>query len=152
MSRRKAGEALYNHQDVVDRGGPPNGDIGGTKVSQDTAAGLYNADDSRGATKTFLNTYINQNFKAQKKQDNYYKNTGTFDYSGDESRAFNPQKMQQMIFDSPYASRDRSQVRMDNIFGDFRKFNPVDFAMPKPGKEIESNVEEIAEDYMGEIK
>ena len=148
---RKAGEALYSFQDRVDPKGPDT-PMRDTKVGSRTAAGMYDVDDGKKATNTFLNKYIGANFNAQQKQDEAYKSTGTFDYSGDESRAFNPQKMQQMIFDSPYASRDRSQVRMDNIFGDFRKFNPVDFAMPKPGKEIESNVEEIAEDYMGEIK
>ena len=148
---RKAGEALYSFEDRVDPKGPDT-PMRDSNVCTRTAAGMYDVDDSRGATKTFLNKYINQNFKAQKKQDNYYKDTGTFDYSGDESRAFNPAKMQQMIFDAPYASRDRSQVMMNNIFGDFRKFQPVDFAMPKPGKPIESKADEIAEDYMSEIK
>ena len=148
---RKAGEALYSFEDRVDPKGPDT-PMRDSNVSTRTATGRYDVDDGKEATNTFLDKYISSNFNAQQKQDESYKSTGTFDYSGDESRAFNPQKMQQMIFDSPYASRDRSQVRMDNIFGDFRKFNPVDFVMPKPGKEIESNVEEIAEDYMGEIK
>ena len=148
---RKAGEALYSFEDRVDPKGPDT-PMRDTNVSKNTVAGNYNVDDGPEATQGFLNKYMSSNFNAQNKQDEQYKSTGTFDYSGDESRAFNPQKMQQMIFDSPYASRDRSQVRMDNIFGDFRKFQPTDFAMPKPGKPIESNADEIAEDYMDEIK
>jgi len=148
---RKAGEALYSFEDRVDPKGPDT-PMRDTNVSKNTVAGNYNVDDGSEATQTFLDKYIGSNFNAQKSQDTEYKNTGTFDYSGDESRAFNPQKMQQMIFDSPYASRDRSKSMINNIFGDFKKFNPTDFVMPKPGKPIESNADEIAEDYMDEIK
>ena len=141
---RKAGQALYSFDSRVDPKGPDQTPTRDFQVSQSTV------DD--GKTDQFLDQFISSNFKAQKKQDKYYKKSGTFDYSGDESRAFNPAKMQQMIFDSPYASRDRSKSMMNNIFGDFTKFNPVDWEMPKPGKPIESNADEIAEDYMDEIK
>ena len=56
--------------------------------------------------------------------------------------------MQQMIFDAPYA-RDRSQEYEQHLVT--LEFQPVDFAMPKPGKPIESKADEIAEDYMSEI-
>ena len=118
-----------------------------------TDSSLSDQTKSGYSTENFLNTYMNKNFEFQNKQDEHYKNTGTFDYSGDESRAFNPLAMQERIDNSSLISRDRSKVMFGNLFGDMDRFKEAmpDWVMPKPGKPIESNVEDIADDYKDEL-
>lgn len=159
---RKAGEIFdegkYSGNDFSNSGSSAADLYGSSSTPKQpvTSRGYTSTDSSLSdqtksgySTENFLNTYINKNFEFQNKQDEHYKNTGTFDYSGDESRAFNPLAMQERIDNSSLISRDRSKVMFGNLFGDMDRFKEAmpDWVMPKPGKPIESDADEIAEDY-----
>lgn len=157
---RKAGEIFdEGGYSETDMSSPSASDLygSGSEAKQPVVSRGYTSTDSSlsdqtksgYSTENFLNTYINKNFEFQNKQDEYFKKTGTFDYSGDESRAFNPLAMQERIDNSSLISRDRSKVMFGNLFGDMDRFKEAmpDWVMPKPGKPVESDADEIAEDY-----
>ena len=125
-----------------------------TPVSMATMGGYYDVDDSPAANAKFIDFYTDLNNQNQRASDKYYKANGTFNYSSDESRAFDPVRMMDRIDSSPQRSYDMADREAGLLFGDMWKWKNTlpRWQMPTPGTPIESNVEDIAEEYTDKIK
>lgn len=123
-------------------------------VSMATMGGHYDVDDSPAANAKFVDSYTDQNNLNQRESDKYYKANGTFNYSSDESRAFNPVNMMNRIDSSPQRSYDMADREAANLFGDMWKWKNTmpQWQMPTPGKPIKTDLEGIASEYTNQIK
>ena len=136
------------------RGGDGESRLYDSPVSMATMGGYYDVDDSPSANAKFVDMYTDLNNQNQRASDKYYKANGTFNYSSDESRAFDPVSMMNRIDEAPQRSYDRADREAGLLFGDMWKWKNTlpRWQMPTPGAPIESNVEEIAEEYTDKIK
>ena len=120
-------------------------------VSMATMGGYYDVDDSPAAGASFIDRYTDQNNLNQRESDKYYKATGTFDYSSDKSRAFDPVKMMNRIDTSAQDSRLRSDQQMANLFGDVWGKEPPKWNMPQPPDRIEDNSDDVVDEILDAI-
>lgn len=134
------------------KGGDGESRLYDSPVSAATMSGYYDVDDSPSANAKFVDMYTDLNNLNQREADKYYKKTGTFDYGSDKSRAFDPVRMMNRIDSGAQRSFDLSDRETARLFGDIWGKKPPKWNMPQTPEKIESNVEEIAEDYRDEIK
>ena len=125
-----------------------------TPVSMATMGGYYDVDDSPSANAKFVDMYTDLNNLNQRESDKHWKATGNFNYSSDESRAFNPVNMMNRIDSAPQRSYDMADREAANLFGDMWKWKNTmpQWQMPTPGKPVEMDLEGIAEEYTDKIK
>ena len=135
---------------------PTGGDDGNpaglydSPVSMATMGGFYDVNDGASATAQFLDKYIdNNNLNQQEMRDMYDKRTD-FDYKSqaDEVNQFNPLAMQERLDREPQIDRDRAYLGLKDMFGDL---NGLTWKPSKQPDDIESDVGDIAGDYLGKL-
>ena len=127
-------------------GGDGESKLYDTPVSKATMGGFYDVDDSPSAQAKFHDLHTGLNTDYQRAQDKYYKETGTFDYSSDKSRAFDPRKMMQRIDESPQRSYDMADKELANLYGDIWNFKMPNYEFGEPPKPIESPFDKGGDD------
>ena len=136
-------------------GGNGESGIYDSPVSKATMGGFYDVDDSPAANQKFLDQYITSNFDRAKASEEYSNSTAPDPRKlAEGNRAFNPVMMQQRIDQAPLLDRDRATLQFNNLFGDQERWreNPIPWVMPEPPSPIESNADEIADDYADRIQ
>ena len=117
-----------------------------TPVSAATMGGFYDVDDSPSAQAKFHDLHTGLNTDYQRAQDKYYKQTGTFDYDSDKSRAFDPRKMMQRIDESPQRSYDMADKELANLYGDIWNFKMPNYEFGEPPEPIKSPFDKGGDD------
>ena len=135
-------------------GGMGEGAVYDSPVSAATMGGFYEPKDGPAEAAKFMASYIGSNKLHQRESNkSFFNDPNTdFNHNSDVSRAFNHKEMQKRLDEGPQLQRDRATVGFGKLFGDPDSwFGDVQWKMPKPGKPIESDVKDIAEDYKDEL-
>ena len=131
-------------------GGLGEGAVYDSPVSAATMGGFYAPKDGPAEAAKFMASYIGSNKLHQRESNKSFFNDPftDFTHSSDESRAFNHKAMQKRLDEAPQLQRDRATVGFGKLFGDPDSWmGDVEWKMPKPGRPIENNIEDIAEKY-----
>ena len=136
----------------VYKGGEGESRLYDSPVSMATMGGYYDVDDSPAASAAFLDRYIDQNNLSQRENDKYYKNTGTFDYGSDKSRAFDPEKMMKRIDRGAAKSWKRAGQEEAELFGDIWGKEPPKWNMPQPPKDVSEEDQVDVDEILDEIE
>ena len=135
-------------------GGMGEGGVYDSPVSAATMGGFYAPKDGPAEAAKFMASYIGSNKLHQRESNkSFFNDPNTdFNHNSDVSRAFNHKEMQKRLDEAPQLQRDRATVGFGKLFGDPDSwFKNSRWTMPKPGKPIESDVKDIAEDYKDEL-
>ena len=84
----------------------------------------------------FLDKYMNENRIYQQQNDQNYKDTGTFDYGSDKSRAIDYGAYQDRVFNTngPSKNYKNADYEMGRLFGDVGSWlnDPPEWVLPLP--------------------
>ena len=141
-----------SNRKFVYKGGEGESRLYDSPVSMATMGGYYDVDDSPAASAAFLDRYIDQNNLNQRESDKYYKNTGTFDYGSDKSRAFDPADMMKRIDKGAEKSWKRAGQEEAELFGDIWGKEPPKWNMPQPPENINDEDQVDVDDLLDEIE
>ena len=100
------------------RGGRGLSSLYDSPTSMATMGGFYDVDDSPSSIAKFQDLYTDLNASNQKANDEYYKKTGTFDYSSNKSQAFDHGKMMDFLNKSGQKSYDQADLETSMLYGD----------------------------------
>lgn len=116
-------------------GGKGESSLYDSPMSMATMAGYNDTNDSAGETSKFLDKYITDNRINQQQNDSEYKQSGTFDYDSDKSRAIDYGAYHDRVFNThgPNSNYENSDVEMGKLFGDMGSWlnKPPKWAVPK---------------------